>query len=149
MGPIFTIGHSTHDSDAFAALLARHGVETLADVRRYPGSRRVPWTNAGEIERALPVRYVHLPGLGGRRGHDAFGSYAEHMASEEFAAGVDRLLAIDGPVAVMCAEVDWRRCHRRLLADALVARGLEVLHIDACGELERHIYPPPQGQLPV
>jgi len=145
MGPIFTIGHSRHTADAFAGLLERHGVKTLADVRRYPGSRRVPWTNAGQIQRALPVEYVHLPELGGRRGPDPFRSYAEHTRSAEFAAGLERLLALEGPVAMMCAEADWRRCHRRLVADVLVERGIEVLHIGPEGGIEPH--PSAEGRL--
>jgi uncharacterized protein (DUF488 family) len=145
MGPILTIGHSTHSADAFVELLSRHGVETLADVRRHPGSRRAPWTNAGTIERVLPVTYVHLPELGGRRGANAFAAYARHMDSEEFASGLERLLNLDGPVAMMCAEAKWRHCHRRLVADSLVARGLEVRHIDAQGGLEPH--PSAEGRL--
>jgi uncharacterized protein (DUF488 family) len=145
MGPILTIGHSTHTAQEFAALLERHGVRTLADVRRHPGSRRVPWTNSGQIERVLPVEYVHLPELGGRRGEDQFRAYAEHMRSEEFAAGLERLLAADPPVAMMCAEADWHRCHRRLVADALVARGFAVHHIDAQGGVEPH--PSAEGRL--
>jgi uncharacterized protein (DUF488 family) len=170
---IFTIGHSTHTAEAFARLLGQHEVRTLADVRRHPGSRRVPWTNAGEVERALPVDYVHLPELGGRRRpapdsrngwweNDQFRGYADHMTGDEFAGGLERLLRSAGPTAVMCAEAQWWRCHRRLLADALAARGFEVLHIDARGELEPHrlteaavvdgdriSYPPSQGELPV
>ncbi|MBA3509593.1 MAG: DUF488 domain-containing protein, partial [Thermoleophilaceae bacterium] len=64
---VFTIGHSTHEPGTFAALLARHDVNVLVDVRRHPGSRRVPWTNPEQIERALPIAYVHVPELGGRR----------------------------------------------------------------------------------
>jgi uncharacterized protein (DUF488 family) len=123
----------------------------LVDVRRHPGSRRVPWTNAGELERTLPIEYVHLSGLGGRRRpaadspngfweNDAFRGYADHMASEEFAADFERLcrLARRKRVAVMCAEAPWWRCHRRLLADALVGRGFEVLHIDPRGGAAPH-----------
>jgi len=120
-------------------------MRVVADVRRHPGSRRVPWTNAGEIARVLPVEYVHLPELGGRRGDDPFRAYAEHMAGEEFAAGLERLLALRGPVAMMCAEADWRQCHRRLVADALVERGIEVRHIDAHGGVEEH--PSAEGRL--
>jgi uncharacterized protein (DUF488 family) len=145
MGPILSIGHSRHTAAEFADLLSRHGVETLADVRRHPGSRRVPWTNAGAIAQVLPVRYVHLPELGGRRGADAFGAYARHMEGDEFASGLEKLIALEAPVAMMCAEADWRHCHRRLVADVLVARGIEVLHIDAQGGLEPH--PSGEGRL--
>jgi uncharacterized protein (DUF488 family) len=170
---VFTIGHSTHQQEAFVRLLAEHGVEMLVDVRRHPGSRRVPWTNAGAIEGALPFHYRHLPGLGGRRApaadsangywqNDGFRGYADHMASDEFAAALESLveLARGARAAVMCAEAPWWRCHRRLLADALLVRGLEVSHIDPTGRAEPHpltdgavvdgtriLYPPAQEHL--
>jgi uncharacterized protein (DUF488 family) len=172
--PVLTIGHSTHEAQAFAELLGAHAVDLLVDVRRHPGSRRVPWTNPGVIERALPVEYLHLPELGGRRKPAAdsqnglwrnasFRGYADHMASAEFANGLERLVALGAaelrPV-VMCAEGLWWRCHRRLIADALVARGVDVLHIDTRGGLQPHTltegavvadgraaYPPAQGAL--
>jgi uncharacterized protein (DUF488 family) len=172
---VLTIGHSTHDPGAFVELLGRHGTQTLVDVRRYPGSRRVPWTNPGELERLLPIAYVHLAGLGGRRRpapdspngfwrNEAFRGYADHMATAEFAEAFDRLcrLARERRVAVMCAEAPWWRCHRRLLADALVVHGFDVDHIDPRGGTEPHrltehaavdgtriTYPPAQGRLDV
>ena len=98
----------------------------------------MPWTNAGEIAAALPVDYVHLPALGGRRRSargspnggwesDQFRGYADHMASPEFERALAELerLARERTAAVMCAEAQWWRCHRRLLADALVVRGWE------------------------
>jgi uncharacterized protein (DUF488 family) len=168
-----TVGHSVHEAAGFAALLRRNDGELLADVRRHPGSRRVPWTNPGAIEAALPVPYVHLPELGGRRRprpdspngfweNEAFRGYADHMATDEFAAGFDRLLELASSrrVAVMCAEAQWWRCHRRLIADALVARGHRVLHVDSLGKVEPHelseaavvedggiVYPPLQAEL--
>lgn len=173
MSKLFTIGHSTHEPETFAELLAQHGVQSLVDVRRYPGSRRVPWTNAGEIERVLPVDYRHLPGLGGRRRPDrdspnglweneGFRGYADHMATEEFATALERLvtLARERTVTMMCAEGPWWRCHRRLLADALLVRDFRVCHIDPSGAAEAHRltagvvvegarirYPPAQEQL--
>jgi uncharacterized protein (DUF488 family) len=170
---VLTIGHSTHDPDTFVRLLTGHGAQTLVDVRRHPGSRRVPWTGASELERLLPIAYVHLSGLGGRRRpapdspngfwrNDAFRGYADHMAGEEFASDFRRLcgLAREARVAVMCAEAPWWRCHRRLLADALVVHGFDVLHIDPRGGAEPHklteeavvdggriTYPAPQEQL--
>ena len=145
MPPIFTIGHSGHTPEHFTGLLEAHGIRVVADVRRHPGSRRVPWTNSGQIQGSLPVDYVHLPELGGRRGEDQFRAYVDHMRSEEFAAGLERLLALDGPVAMMCAEAKWQSCHRRLVANGLVARGIEVRHIDAEGGAESH--PSPEGRL--
>ena len=173
--PVFTVGHSTHEPEAFADLLARHGVQTLVDVRRHPGSRRVPWTDRGQIARVLPVDYRHLSGLGGRRRplagspngfweNDAFRGYADHMASDEFVAALEELveLARTSRAALMCAEGLWWRCHRRLIADALVVRGFAVFHIDPRGRAEGHrrtegvvvrgtrlVYPPAQEQLGV
>ncbi|MEA3144138.1 MAG: hypothetical protein QOG31_1462 [Thermoplasmata archaeon] len=129
-------------------MLRAHGVKVLADVRTHAGSRFVTWANPATLAEALAqegVRYVHLPALGGRRKpvpgstntawrNDQFKGYADHMATPEFQAGLQRLLglAAEAPTAVMCSEaVPWR-CHRSLLADALVAQGVEVVQaIDA------------------
>jgi uncharacterized protein (DUF488 family) len=164
--------------DAFLGLLARRGVEALADVRRYPSSRRMPWFSQEPLAAALGkagVEYVHLPELGGRRNPrpdspnggwrvGQFQGYADHMASAEFAAGIERLQATARRrrTAVMCAEAAWWRCHRRLLSDALVARGWTVLHLDARGAAQPHLltefavvegeavrYPPVQAALDV
>lgn len=142
---LHTIGHSTRALDDFLALLRREGIRHVADVRTFPGSRRYPHFGAEPLAAALAragIAYSHHPALGGRRRpradspngawrNEGFRGYADYMAGEEFARGVDGLLAIASrePVAVMCAEaVPWR-CHRSLLADALVARGVEVRHI--------------------
>ena len=158
------------------ALLGGHGIEALVDVRRFPGSRRHPHFNAEALERTLAeaeIEYLHLPELGGRR-HPIKGSpnggwqvgqfrgYADHMETEEFAAGLARLreLAAAKRTAAMCAEAQWWGCHRRLLSDALLVRGHEVIHIGARGQLQTHeltefaltegerlSYPPAQGTL--
>jgi uncharacterized protein (DUF488 family) len=175
---LFTVGHSTHDIGTFAGLLRQHGVERLVDVRRYPGSRRVPQFNSGELEASLGahgIAYTHMEALGGRRRavpdspnggwrSDQFRGYADHMASEEFGAALGRLeaLARERPLAVMCAEAQWWRCHRRLLSDLLLARGAEVVHIDSRGGTQPHeltdfavagggrvTYPPAQAALDV
>jgi uncharacterized protein (DUF488 family) len=154
MEPIFTIGHSTHEADAFLRLLRRRGILGLADVRRFPSSRRMPRFNAAALEHALAAKgiaYVHLPELGGRRDprpgspHTGwrvgqFRGYADHMETEDFRAGLERVreLARERRTAVMCAEAQWWRCHRRLLSDALLVPGLAVWHIDARGGVERH-----------
>ena len=154
-----TVGHSTHSAKRLVALLRAHRVELLADVRRYPGSRRLPHFNAEALGAALGqagIDYVGLgEGLGGRRkpARDSantgwrvagFRAYADHMESGEFAAGLERLQARarERRTAVMCAEGEWRRCHRRLIADALVARGWRVLHIRPDGRPEEHRLPP-------
>ena len=144
-GLIHTVGHSTRERDELVALLRAHGVDALADVRRFPGSKRLPHFNAEALGAALPaegIAYEHYVELGGRRSRvpgspnggwevAAFQGYADHMASEEFARGLERLeaWARERSVAVMCAEAPWWRCHRRLLADALLVRGHEVRHI--------------------
>ena len=140
---IYTIGHSTRSLQELLALLREHGIRRIADVRRYPGSRRHPHFSREALERSLGeegVEYVHMPELGGRRKsigdspnnalrNEQFRAYADHMATAEFRDAVDRLLAFEGRTAVMCAEaVPWR-CHRNLLADDLVRRGCEVVHI--------------------
>jgi uncharacterized protein (DUF488 family) len=151
---ILTIGHSTHELEGFLDLLRERGVETLADVRRYPGSRRMPWFGAGPLAAALGttgIEYMHLPELGGRRDPlpgspnagwrvRQFQGYADHMASDEFAAGLGRLEAgvRERRTAVMCAEAQWWRCHRRLLSDALLVRGWEVVHLDGRGGADPH-----------
>jgi uncharacterized protein (DUF488 family) len=151
---ILTIGHSTHQADAFVGLLRGAGAQAVADVRRFPGSRRMPWFAADQLERTLGaagIAYEHLPELGGRRDPvpgspnggwrvGQFRGYADHMASPEFAAGLERLLELAGErrTAAMCAEAQWWRCHRRLLADALLVRGIEVVHVGARGERARH-----------
>jgi uncharacterized protein (DUF488 family) len=126
-------------------LLRAHDVEGIADVRRFPASRRHPHFSRDALETSLTaesIAYRHLPELGGRRTSRpdspntawqvaAFRGYADYMASGDFARGLDALLAFASHrrVAVMCAEAQWWRCHRRLIADALVARGIEVQHI--------------------
>ena len=142
---VWTVGHSTRSAEEFVRLMATCGIELVADVRRFPGSRRLPHfaaeALAGELE-AAGIAYYGFPLLGGRRRpdadsvntgwrHPAFRGYADHLASDEFAAGLAELLAIAGGVrtTVMCAEMLWWQCHRRLIADVLVSLGYEVLHI--------------------
>lgn len=171
---VFSIGHSTRSFDAFVDLLREFGIETLADVRSFPGSRRFPHFGRDHFERELPrrgIHYVWLKSLGGRRKADgggpspneglrnrSFRNYADYMGTAEFAAGMDELLtlAAAGRTAIMCAEAVYWRCHRRLVSDALLARGITVQHIMDSGQLRPHrltesgrirdggvIYPPP------
>jgi uncharacterized protein (DUF488 family) len=153
-GVVWTIGHSTRTLEELLALLHAHGVTTIADVRRFPRSRRHPHFDTAALGRALPaagVAYVHLPGLGGFRHarrdspntawrNSSFRGYADYMQTDEFAAHLLALIALAGatPTAIMCAEaVPWR-CHRSLIADALVARGIVVRHILGAGRAEVH-----------
>jgi len=151
----FPIGHSTHPVERFLKLLGAHRITAVADVRRHPGSRRHPQFGAEALAASLGehgIAYVPFGDeLGGRRRaasgsantgwrSASFRGYADHMASEDFAAGLARLeeLASERRTAIMCAEADWRRCHRQLIADALTARGWRVIHILADGRSETH-----------
>ncbi|MBW3554002.1 MAG: DUF488 domain-containing protein [Gemmatimonadetes bacterium] len=155
MHTVFTIGHSTRPADELVGLLQGNGVRVLVDVRRFPGSRRHPQYNREELARTLEgagIGYRHEEDLGGRREgarvdspnggwrNASFRAYADHLGTPAFAEAVARLLAdaARGPVAIMCAEaVPWR-CHRQLIADALVAGGAEVRHILSGAEPALH-----------
>jgi uncharacterized protein (DUF488 family) len=155
---ILTVGHSTHPIERFAALLEGAGVEMIADVRRFPGSRRHPQFAREALDATLGragIAYEWLgEELGGRRRArpdspndawrvGAFRGYADHMQGAEFARGLARLEALAGErrTAFMCAEGDWRRCHRRLIADALSARGWRVVHVLPDGRRADHELP--------
>jgi uncharacterized protein (DUF488 family) len=152
---LHTIGHSTHSLTRLVELLRAHGIECLADVRTVPRSRRVPQFNRDALAAELPpagIEYIHLKELGGWRSpvaglednagwrNRSFRGYADHLRSNEFATGLARLLevAAERPTAVMCAEASWWRCHRRLIADALVVRGWDVGHVGPDGRLTEH-----------
>lgn len=152
---IYTIGHSTRTTDELLEMLRERGVERLVDVRRYPASRRHPHFGAEPLAAALReagIAYRHAPALGGRRSgaekspntawrSAGFRAYADHMGSAEFREGLERLEAEARrePTAILCAEaVPWR-CHRRLIADALVARGWEVVHLLGPGQARIHV----------
>lgn len=166
--PVFTLGHSTHSLEHFLALLTEHGVEVLADVRRFPGSRRFPHFRRETLAAALAavgIAYRHLPGLGGRRTprsgsphshwrNAGFRAYADHMETAEFEQALGELLELASHrrTAMMCAEALPWRCHRQLVADTLVARGRRVVHILGPGRGQDHLLNPsarvlPDGQL--
>ena len=151
---VLTVGHSNHEERPFIELLRGAGVELLVDVRANPRSRYEHFNRsalAGSLQ-AAGIGYEPMgESLGGRRtpspgspntawSDDAFRGYADHMASEEFATGVCRLLELaDRRVAVMCSESLWWRCHRRLLADHLVlVEGVPVEHLFHDGRLAEH-----------
>ncbi|MGH7498982.1 MAG: DUF488 family protein [Gemmatimonadales bacterium] len=142
---VWTVGHSTRSLPEFLAVLAPYGIEAVADVRRFPGSRRQPQYDKAALEAALHaagIDYISIPALGGRRQpasktpnsawrHPAFRGYADHLAGDEFAAGLFELLMVARGLrtAIMCAEVLWWRCHRRMIADVLVSFSARVIHI--------------------
>jgi uncharacterized protein (DUF488 family) len=151
---VYSIGHSTHPAEAFIRLLERHAVAQLADIRTMPRSRRHPQFGREALAATLGdagIAYRHLPALGGLRRpapdssntawqHPSFRGYADYMGTDAFKAGLDGLLgwAAAAPTAIMCAEALWWRCHRRLIADALVARSIPIVHILASGALAPH-----------
>ena len=158
-GPlVLTVGHSTREIADFLAILRAHDVARVVDVRAYPRSRRNPQFDGGALAKALGevgIAYTHLPGLGGRRRlapdspaspwrSASFRAFADYMRTPEFAASLDVLAASARRerVVIACAEaVPWR-CHRSLIADALLARGFAVEHILGAGPTRPHFLPP-------
>jgi uncharacterized protein (DUF488 family) len=151
---IFTIGHSTRTLAEFVALLRQVQVTLLVDVRSIPRSRTTPQFNGDALPGALAVDgigYRHLRALGGRRPHhkddppsrnaywrvEAFRNYADYAETEPFRTGLNalRALAREARCAIMCAEAVWWRCHRRIIADYLLAGGTPVEHIMGSDQL--------------
>lgn len=152
---VFTIGHSTRSFEDFLAALRAAAIDRLVDVRRFPYSRRHPQFNGESLARALAaagIAYHHVASLGGRRGRsagaaasanilwreEAFRNYADYAETPEFRAGFATLLAVarEGRAAIMCAEALWWRCHRRIIADYLLAAGVAVEHIFTAEKIE-------------
>jgi uncharacterized protein (DUF488 family) len=142
---IFTIGHSTRPIDEFLEMLQAHGIRLLVDVRTIPRSAHNPQFNREDLARALHssrLHYRHVPGLGGLRHprrdsintgwrNASFRGYADYMQTPEFTENLETLIELgkQEPTAVMCAEaVPWR-CHRSLIADALLVRGIDAIEI--------------------
>ncbi len=156
---IWTIGHSTRPLDDFVTVLQAHAIELVADVRSFPGSRHVPQFGAARLKAGLAthdVDYLWIPELGGRRRpdpestnlawtHPAFRAYADHVASGEFDVGLGDLLAVAWGLrtAVMCAELLWWRCHRRIIADVLASLEIDVRHIRDEAASVPHVLGPP------
>lgn len=153
---LFTIGHSTHPLDRFLALLNQHGIEALVDIRRFPGSRKYPHFSRDNLAAALPtagLEYLWFEALGGRRKKEAggpshnlglrnesFRNYADYMLTPQFQDAVDQLLEIGNRkrTTFMCAEGLFWQCHRRLVSDFLLSKGITVEHIMSSGELRPH-----------
>ncbi len=155
---ISTIGHSVRPIEAFLQILRMHEIALVCDVRRFPSSRRHPQFGQQALQRSLSeagIGYAWIEALGGRRPTaalnpindawrvKAFHAYADYTQLPEFQEGLKRLedLATQQAVAVMCAEALWTKCHRRLIADQLVARGWEVRHLIDGKRTETHVMP--------
>ena len=155
---IYTIGHSTRPAAELIGLLQGHGVRVLADVRTIPRSRHNPQFNSDALATTLGaahIGYVHMPSLGGLRRpkpdsinagwrNVSFRGYADYMQTPAFAAALDELIALarSQPAAIMCAEaVPWR-CHRSLVADALLVRGVPAAEIVSATRATPHALTP-------
>jgi uncharacterized protein (DUF488 family) len=163
---VFTIGHSTHTIEEFIAWLRQAAVTSVVDVRSIPHSRTNPQFNTDALcvsLRAAGMSYVHLGALGGRRHrrdaapspnrlwrNQAFRNYADYAASAAFRAGLAQLtaLAARDRCAIMCAEALWWRCHRRIIADYLLADGVEVANIMGPGKIDPATLTPGARRMP-
>lgn len=153
---LWTIGHSNQPLERFVEALTAHDIALVADVRRFPRSRRHPHFSQENLSVSLErvgLGYLHLPELGGRRSprkdscnsawrNAGFRGYADYMETPAFEAGIGRLLdeTATRRVAVTCAELLWWQCHRSLISDYLKARGHEVTHIVSATKAEPHPY---------
>ena len=154
MNTVYTVGHSTRTAEEFAALVKTFEVEQLADIRTIPRSRKNPQFESAALRHTLQqqgIAYLHLPELGGLRHprkdslntawrNDSFRGYADYMQTSEFAAALDRLIGLSAMriTAIMCAEaVPWR-CHRSLVADALLIRDIPVVDILSATNSKQH-----------
>lgn len=155
---VHTVGHSNRSLEALLGILRAHGIECLADVRSVPRSRHNPQFNAESLSKTLPlsgIDYVPLPRLGGLRKpradsrnlafrNDSFRGYADYMETPEFEKGIVELLALAKAkrTVLMCAEAIYDWCHRSLIADALVCRGVETVHLlDSTKSLNHRLTP--------
>jgi uncharacterized protein (DUF488 family) len=154
---IWTIGHSNRSIEDFIHLLQTYEIQLVADIRRLPGSNTYPHFNQEALARSLAaagrIEYVWIPELGGRRKRSkgsrntawrskSFQAYADHMETEEFQLGIQRLLEFAGQkrTTMLCSEAVWWRCHRSLVADYLKSTNVNVIHILSESSSEVHPY---------
>ncbi len=156
---IYTIGHSNRSLEDFISMLSSFKIELLADVRRFPASRKYPYFNKAELSEALEkeqISYLHFEDLGGRRTaakdsqntawrHSAFRGYADYMETATFKTAASQLEEEAGKklTAYMCSEAVWWSCHRSMISDYLKAAGWEVRHIMEAGKWKEHPYTAP------
>jgi uncharacterized protein (DUF488 family) len=153
---IWTIGHSTRSLDEFLSLLITWQIQSIADIRRFPGSNRFPQYNKEVLANSLQkegIQYFHLEALGGRRNPSphsvntawrvrGFRGYADYMETYDFKKAVIELehMAASSRCAYMCTEAVWWSCHRALLSDYLKAKGWQVMHIMSKEKVQEHPY---------
>jgi uncharacterized protein (DUF488 family) len=153
---IWTIGHSNHSAETFKAMLKSFDIELVADIRRFPGSKKYPHFNKETLENLLAeinTKYVHFPELGGRRKprpdskniawrHEAFRGYADYMETDEFKKGINQLMTFAKKyrTVYMCSEAVWWSCHRSLVSDYLKSLGWQVMHIMGVNKSNEHPY---------
>ena len=179
--PILTIGHSTRSIEQFVEVLRSGPADFVVDVRSVPKSRRNPQYNEDSLPAELApfqIGYTRIAGLGGLRGkspdvppevnalwkNQSFHNYADYALSADFSAALDELVALSAErrCAIMCAEAVWWRCHRRIIADYLLKRGLDVGHLMGSGRVDparltpgaemkagKLVYPPEQARLSI
>lgn len=154
---IKTIGHSTHTKEEFLSLLKKYKIETLVDVRSFPGSKYVPQFNKENMQIWIPkenIKYLHMPELGGRRNKNkeideslvngwtntAFRNYAAYSLTQGYKEGIDKLINLskESNVCYMCSEALPWRCHRLIISNTLVSKGMNVYHIMPEGYLIIH-----------
>src|SRR3989338_8479056 len=137
---LWTIGHSTRTFDTFVDILRKHRIETVVDVRQFPDSKRMPWFRQEFLKLMLPKYRISYAWLGKTLGWYRKGGYAAHTKTKEFAAGLQQLadIALVSKAAVMCAESEFFRCHRRYIADAFAANSWTVTHIYDETRVQRH-----------
>jgi uncharacterized protein (DUF488 family) len=164
---IFTIGHSTRTVEGFVALLQQVAIDHLVDVRAIPRSRKYPQFNSANLQETLAlvgIEYRHIAALGGLRRrttdetkqsnsfwhNESFRNYADYAETSAFRSGLTELkeISLDNCCAIMCAEALWWRCHRRIIADYLLADGITVAHIMGLGKIDLATITPGAQQLP-
>ncbi len=156
---LYTIGHSTRTAEEFLELLQSFKIQVLADIRRFPGSKKFPQFNQEILREHLEahgIQYIDIEKLGGRRKkssspensrwrNPSFQAYADYMKTAEFEQGAEELaeIATEKTTAIMCSEAVWWRCHRSMVADYFKAKGWEVLHIMGKNKTTEHPYTSP------
>jgi len=139
---VFTIGHSNRNMNEFIEILLKYKIKTLVDVRRFPKSTRYPHFNKEVLEQALQKIGIKYIWMGENLGGYCNDGYEEYMKTEKYLGGVNKLIEIignsPGPIAIMCSERLWFKCHRKFIADTLVEKGYEVIHIIDKDKIQIH-----------